>query len=121
MKKEVLLNIDQNYIKRYKNLGEEFIGKKIVMYDDRYNHIEKHRNEFISVESYNVTINSLEDIIKNPEFIAIDSKNNSLEFIKKITENVLVAVRVSNSKELKIKTLYPINDKKKNRLKNRIG
>lgn len=119
MKKNTILTIDQNYANKY-NLDSSFIGKTIVVYNDRYIHFESHKAEYINVASYNLSVNNLFDIIKNPEFISSNQKNNSLEFIKTLSDHTLVAVRVSNSKELKVKTMYPINQTKKNRLKNSV-
>ena len=60
---------------------------------------------------------SIDTIIREPDFISFNENNRSLEFVKRITDNTLVAVRVSQSRELKVKTLYPINDTKKEKLK----
>lgn len=39
-------------------------------------------------------------------------------FIKTLRDNIMVVIRVFNSRELKVRTLYPINNTKKQRLKN---
>ena len=90
----------------------------MVIYQDRYSHIEKHKGEFYSVESYQQSVDSLADIIANPEFISFNTKNASLEFVKFISENTLVAVTISTSEELKVKTMYPISLEKYLKLKN---
>ena len=59
----------------------------------------------------------MDEIIKHPEFISYNEKNKSLEFVRKMLDNTLVAVRVSLANELKVKTLYPINKIKKEKLK----
>ena len=81
--------------------------------------LKKHKNEYINEKSYDLSVNSLSDIINNPDFISVNSINNSLEFVKTLDDHTLVAVRISNSKELKVRSMYPINNAKKERLKNK--
>ena len=91
----------------------EYEEKVIVLYSDRYTHIERHKNEFIDEESYNNALNSLEKIISNPDYVYVDLRKNGLEFYKKIDENVCVAIRIDNrSNELKIKSMYPVTQSK---------
>lgn len=116
MKKRVILEIDKNYASKY-NLENSFVGKKILYFEDRNSHILRHKHEFINEESFNYSFENLDNIIKNPEFIYKDEKNNSLLFVKRMIDNTLVAVRISESSNLKVRTMYPINDSKKNRLK----
>ncbi|MBQ7890985.1 MAG: hypothetical protein IJO78_05185 [Erysipelotrichaceae bacterium] len=114
--KRKIMTMDENYIRKH-NLPNEYLGKMIVVYKERYAHFAKHQSEFLNYSSYDYSVKSLDDIIQNPEFIVYDSKNNSLEFVKKLLDNTLVAVRVADCLELKVKTLYPINDIKKDKLK----
>lgn len=115
MKKKTIFIIDQNYIDKYK-LDSSFLNKKIVIYDDRYDHIEKHKYEFSSIFEYDNALSSIELIIAEPDFIVIDDKKKGIEFIKTLNDNILIAVRLSSSAELKIKSLYPINEVKRKRL-----
>ena len=114
-KKTVIFTIDWNYINKYK-LDSSFLNKKIVIYDDRYDHIEKHKNEFSSIDEYNNALLNVKLIVAEPDFIVIDDKRKCIEFIKTLNDNVLIAVRLSSSSELKIKSLYPINEVKKRKL-----
>lgn len=113
--KTVIFTIDQNYINKYK-LDFSFLNKKIVIYDDRYNHIKKHKHEFSSIYEYNNALSNIKLIITEPDFIVIDNKRKGIEFIKTLNDNVLIAVRLSSSSELKIKSLYPINEVKRKKL-----
>lgn len=81
MKKKTIFIIDQNYIDKYK-LDSSFLNKKIVIYDDRYDHIEKHKYEFSSIFEYDNALSSIELIIAEPDFIVIDDKKKGIEFIK---------------------------------------
>ena len=49
---------------------------------------------------------------KNPDYVFYDKSKKGLEFYKKINSNILVAVRVDNGKELKVKSVYPIKETK---------
>ena len=116
MKKE-LLRINKEYVDRY-SLDSCFIGKSIVIYDDRYEHIEKHEAEFSSNDEYYNALNNIKYIVNNPDFIRVDINKKGMYFIKTLRDNIMVVIRVSNSRELKVRTLYPINNTKKQRLKN---
>lgn len=114
--KRIIMTIDKNYLDRH-NLLSQYLGKKIVIYNGIISHFAKHEAEFSNKTSYHASVNNIDKIIKNPEFISFDSKNNLLEFVRKMLDDTLVAVRVSLSKELKVKTMYPINSTKKKKLK----
>ena len=114
--KKSIFKITKSYIEKY-SIIEEFIDKTIVLYDDRIKHIKKHKDEF--------TKNNLDDVIKDlpatiatPDYINVDENKKGVQIIKKVDDNVLVAIRLSNSSELKIKSLYPISNAKYERLKN---
>lgn len=87
------------------------------MYPDRLAHIEKHIDEFSNHEIYTDVILNITRILQEPDCICKNEKNNSLEVIKKFGDNILIAIRISESKTLKIRTLYPINQTKYNKLK----
>lgn len=116
MKPELVLDIDMEYARRY-GLPDSFVGKKVVMFPDRLNHIEKHADDFSKRGYYTSVLLNINLILQEPDFICKNDKNNSLEVIKKFGDNILVAIRISDSETLKLKTLYPINKEKYNRLR----
>lgn len=69
-------------------------------------------------------LSKISSIISKPDYIGSNPKYpNSVEYIKKIEENVLVAIRLNNKKSiLCVATMYPITDSKIKRMviKNRI-
>ena len=70
---------------------------------------EEHSNDF---EKYG---SNIEDIIKNPTYLARNEKKKSIEFIKKYkidNEYVLIAVRVSNNNVHFARTMYVMADEK---------
>ena len=82
-------------------------------------HIRKKR-----LDCFNKYLSEIPSIISKPDYIGSNPKYpNSIEYIKKIEENVLVAVRLDNKKSiLCIATMYPITNSKIKRMviKNRI-
>lgn len=84
----------------------------IVLWGDRLTHIEKHKEEFASEEEYKRHIESIPDIIQSPDYIGLHPNGESLEYIKKIDELVLVAVRIKFKGRLAVRTAYPITEEK---------
>lgn len=114
--KKMLYKITDEYIETF-GLDELYKDKTIALYDDRINHIERHREDFTDPLFLDIVFRDLSLIVSNPDFISEDKKNNSLQIVKKMEDNVLVAVRISSGPILKIKTIYPINETKYNKLK----
>ena len=114
--KKMLYKITDEYIETF-GLDESYKDKTIALYDDRINHIERHREDFTDPLFLDIVFRDLSLIVSNPDFISEDKKNNSLQIVKKMEDNVLVAARISSGPILKIKTIYPINETKYNKLK----
>lgn len=91
--------------------------KNIKIGYDRISHCEKHKKDFISEQSYNKSMESIPIIIKSPDYVGYSQKNNSIEYIKKIDELTLVAVRIKQKGDLYFKSIYPISEVK---LRNKI-
>lgn len=88
--------------------GLDFEAEKpILLSDKRKKHMEKHRDEF---EDFDKAYDRIEEIIASPDFVGRHPSGRSLEYIKKIDGNVLVAVRLSES--LTVRTMYVIKDSK---------
>lgn len=95
------------------NLKEEvpiYIGES-----NRLHIFEKHTADFINFSVF------ISDIIKNPDFVGINPRDNSLEYVKEFkidNKFVKVAVRVSGKGNYFVKTMYSIPEYKvKNFLK----
>lgn len=114
MNKQILFTITDEYAANY-NLPSVYVGKDIVIYDDRYTHIEKHRYEFSTPTLLSQIFVDLPKIIEAPDYITLEGE--TLSIVKTYRDYILVAIRVSTSAELKVKTLYPINQSKYERLK----
>ena len=88
----------------YKDELPIFIGESNI------NHIKQRHPD-----DYKKYGDKIEDIIKNPTYLARNEKKNSIEFIKKYKVNnefVLVVVRVSKNNVNFIRTMYVMNKKK---------
>ena len=91
----------------------ELIGKEIVIYEnDRKHCYNRHYSDFSNPKEFAFIMKNLDYIINECDFVLYNEKNNSLEYYKKIHNNITVRVKVENSNELKIKTVFPIPDKK---------
>ena len=115
--KRILGQINNEIIEQWELY--EHKNKKIVMYPEAKAHSkDRHINDYPSIEDYYIVMDSLEKIIQNPDYVFYDKSKKGLEFYKKIKSNILVADRVDDGKELKVKSVYPVeNTKIENRKK----
>lgn len=91
----------------------DLIGKSIVLYDsDKIHCYSEHYNNFKNKKEFAFIMENLDFVINECDFVLYNSKNNSLEYYKKINSNSTIRVRVQNSNELKIKTMFPVPDEK---------
>lgn len=115
-------------MKRFKNIGtlddkklkfisgkrpdfaNEIKGTDIIMWDDRIDHIEKHRMNFRNIYDFDDYVDMIPDIIENPDYIGVKDKNKSIQFIKQYDDNILIAVRLTTKGKLSFRTMYPITD-----------
>ncbi len=90
--------------------NRKFNNDKIFIGDENINHIKmKHPTD------YNLYFNKIENIISNPNYIAISPKDGSLEYVKEIFNSntgsyVKVAVRVSGNGKYFVRSLYTLNN-----------
>ena len=92
---------------------KEHQGKKIVMYYDRREHYkQRHLKDFENESNYYFVMDSLEEIIKSPDYVFYNEITLGLEYYKKLNENILIAVRISDGKELKVRSVYPVSQNK---------
>lgn len=81
-------------------------------------HVNKHVNDFISVDSFNDTLANVDKVISSPYYVYYDPIKNSLRYYKKIDEYVCVVVNILNDYSF-ISTIYPVNKKMIDKLKNK--
>lgn len=100
----------------------DLAGKKIVLYEsDKLHCYSEHYNNFKNKKEFSFIMNNLDYVINECDFVLYNSKNNSLEYYKKINNNITIRVKVQNSNELKIKTMFPVPDDKYEAKRNRMA
>lgn len=117
-RKEILFTITKAFCNRY-HLNDSFVGLNIVIYPDRYLHIDKHRDEYIYSETYEYIKSNLNKLVSSPDFVVVNNKNQSMNFVKKLSENVLIAISINVKKELRVKTVFPISNIRYQAIKNK--
>lgn len=83
----------------------------IVMWEDRYQYIQKHKNDFQSEENFYSCVKKIPDVIADPDYIALHPTKNSIEYIKQIDELFIVAVRLKKTGNLAFRTAFPLTQK----------
>lgn len=86
--------------------------KEIVLWKDRIRYLDKHRADFPSDEDFEKHIKMIPLIIKEPEYVGLHPKGDSVQFIKRIDEIMLVGIRVSTNQRWSFRSAYPITQEK---------
>lgn len=95
-------------------------GKIILQGEDwLLKHGAKHKKEFKCIYNFNQAIENIPNIIKNPNYVFYNEKEKSLEYYKKLKEDVSLVVRVTGKKHLFIATIYPASSDKVGNRKNK--
>lgn len=125
--KRILGRISKEIVEKYELY--EHANKKIVLYDNDRRHCEnKHAQQFKDKKTFHYVMDNLEYIIEEYDYVfyvkgydkIIDSDTNkeikierySLEYYKKLEQDITVRVRVDDGKELKVKTVFPVGEEK---------
>ena len=82
-------------------------GDDITQSAQRKTHMEKHRQEF---SDFDAIYERIPEIIAHPDYIGHHPDGQSLEYIKRIDGNVLVAVTLCD--KLNVRTMFVIKDSK---------
>lgn len=97
-----------NFVKS-KMPGFNLSDKEIIKFwDNRISHTEDHKDGFISDILYEDCFRDIPDFIKNPDFISVKKDNSSISFIKKLSQNICVAIRINSKGKLAYRTMYPL-------------
>lgn len=89
----------------------EHKNKPILVFEDRIQHvIDNHLKDFGSKEQIEYIYNNLKNIISKPDYVFYNKSSRSLEYYKKLANNVCVAIRINYGKVLKVKSWYPVKD-----------
>ena len=91
---------------------DDCVNKPIVQALDVYIHISQHAEQFISVDSFNYTVDHIIDVINSPDYVFYDINKKGIEYYKKLMENVCVVVQTTNKRELYVASVYPVTETK---------
>jgi hypothetical protein len=81
---------------------------QIKFWDNRIAHTEDHKDDFNSDIMYEECFKTIPDFIRNPDIISIKKDNTSISFIKRLSQNVCVVVRITNTGAYSYRTMYPL-------------
>lgn len=84
--------------------------RNILLTADRIYHCEKHKNQYKDENSYNISMTNIPEIISNPDYIGFNESNNSIQYVKKLEDTTLVAVRISYKGSLRLRTIFPLTE-----------
>ena len=80
----------------------------VVFWDNRIAHTENHKDDFVSDVVYEDCFKTIPDFINNPDIISIKKDNSSISFIKRLSQDVSVVVRINNKGTYSYRTMYPL-------------
>lgn len=86
------------------------INEDILFWSGRVKHTERHINDFVSEEEFYHCVEDIPNIIQNPDYISIHPKDESVSFIKKYSQYVSVAIKISVNGEMVYRTMYPLRE-----------
>jgi len=95
----------------------EYKDIPIIQSLDFYSHIQKHIADFNDVNIFNEIATNLDKIIQNPIVVYYEKNKNSLLYYGKLKTYVCVVVKLSKTKEHYVATMYPINENKLTKMK----
>ena len=80
----------------------------IAFWDNRIAHTEDHKDDFMSDIMYEDCFKTIPDFIKNPDYISVKKDNSSISFIKRLSQDISVVVRINNKGSYSFRTMYPL-------------
>ena len=96
-----------NALKTLLDSSIDLEGTVILVGPNNLKHVqEKHP------KSFNKYTERLPEIISSPDYVSVHPNGKSIELIKKLEENVLVAIRIRSNGPLWIKSFFDIKDDK---------
>ena len=57
---------------------------------------------------YEECFKTIPDFVKNPDIICVKKDNSSISFIKKLSQDINVVVRINNKGNYSFRTMYPL-------------
>lgn len=82
----------------------------IVLWNDRLKYIEKHKKDFSTEDDFYRHIKQIPHIINCPDYLGLHPNDNSIQYIKRIDEIMLVGIRIKDVGNLSLRSSYPISE-----------
>ena len=82
----------------------------IILWEDRFDYIHKHITDFKSHASFERCIANIPEIIAAPDYVGIHPTKGSIEYIKRVDELTIVAVRLKPKGDLALRTVFPLTE-----------
>ena len=83
-------------------------SSNIAFWDNRIAHTEDYKDDFMSDIMYEDCFKAIPDFIKNPDVISVKKDNSSISFIKRLSQDISVVVRINNKGNYSYRTMYPL-------------
>ena len=109
--------LTENFCKKYgitDGMGFDIVQSIGLVY-----HVQKHTSNFLNLNNYTDALSNISKVIASPIFVYFDSARNSIRFYKKLQQYVCVVVNIDKT-VAHVATVYPINKKKIDRLKQKV-
>ena len=90
------------------NLNEK--PRNIKIGYDRISHCDRHKKDFKNELSYTQSMEQIPQIIDKPDYVGYNNKNNGIEYIKRLDDLTLVAIRLKPKGDLFLRSVYPISE-----------
>lgn len=82
----------------------------ILFWVSRIKHTEKHISDFATIEEFYKCLEDIPGILKNPDYISIHPKDESISFIKDYSKHTSVAIKIASDGVMSYRTMYPLTD-----------
>lgn len=110
--KQILGQVSKDIILNY-NVPPKYLNSKIVLYPNDKRHCEKrHLKDFKEPSHFYYVMSNLDYIIQNPSYVYYFQSKNTIEYYCNIGQDISVRIRVDDGKELKVKTIFPVEKEK---------
>jgi hypothetical protein len=82
----------------------------IILWEDRFKYIEKHKVHFDDEADYMKHIACIPEVIESPDYVGKHPADNSIEYIKRIDKLMIVAIRIKDKGNLAFRTAFPLSE-----------
>lgn len=84
----------------------------ICISEDKITYTKKHEHKYKDYNEYKKCVEEAPNILACPDYVGLHPNGDSIEYIKRIDQIMLVAVRVKKTGTLWVKSVFPISESK---------